>query len=262
MKERGGKSQSIGIQSVEIGFRVLEIFGRSSAPMSLKQVSEASGMAPSKVHRYLVSFVRSGMLVQMGANGLYDLGPTARRLGMSAMGRLDSFAIASNHVAKLRDATGHTVCLTVWGDMGPVLVRWENGSQPLLATVRIGSSVPLAESAMGLLFLAHMPTAATAAVLKQQRQLAGTRVSKDPSPEYLNDLRTKPSLHLSSAMIAGIDSVAAPVFDAQDNLSSVITILAPSRSLQGPKAHVIIDMVAETAKQTSIELGCSRWTHA
>ncbi|WP_370542239.1 helix-turn-helix domain-containing protein [Amycolatopsis sp. FDAARGOS 1241] len=38
---------------------VVRALERGSGPMSLKQVAEASGMAPSKVHRYLVAEFRS-----------------------------------------------------------------------------------------------------------------------------------------------------------------------------------------------------------
>ncbi|MCJ8159020.1 IclR family transcriptional regulator [Sphingomonas sp. LaA6.9] len=256
MVESVSKTQSAGIQSVEIGIKVLDVFAGSTSAMSLKQVCEASGMAPSKVHRYLVSFVRSGMLIQFGPNGLYDLGPTARRLGLVAMGRLDSFAIASKHLLLLRDTTGHTVCLTIWGDSGPVLVRWENGSAPLMVNLRVGSSMPLTESAIGRLFLAHMPPVVTQPVLKRQKQMASADAGAPSlSDRELEEVRAARTVHLSSALIAGVDAVAAPVFDAQENLSSVICLLASHEALRGRGSAKVISAVEETARRISYELG-------
>ncbi len=252
------RQPSAGIQSIEIGMSVLDVFASSSSAMSLKQVCQTLNMAPSKVHRYLVSFVRSGMLTQFGANGLYDLGPSARRLGLTAMGRLDAFAVASKELFWLRDTSEHTVSLTVWGDAGPTLVRWETGSVPLLMSVRVGSVLPLGESAIGRVFLAHLPKPMTQPVLKRQRQLAGLKGDASSLTEAeLVRIRSSPFIHLSSAMIAGVDAVAAPVFDAEGNLSSVISLLAPHQALIGSAAARLCRQVEEAARRISYELGFS-----
>lgn len=253
---RPERQQSAGIQSVEIGMSVLEAFARSNSAMSLKQVCQDLDMAPSKVHRYLVSFVRCGMLTQFGANGLYDLGPTARRLGTTAMGRLDSFAAASKELFWLRDTTDQTVSLSVWGDGGPTLVRWESGSTPLLISLRVGSILPLAESAIGRLFLAHMPRATVQPILKRQRQLAGLKGDHPGlSDEEMAEIRGARSIHLVSAMIANVDAVAAPVFDADGALSSVICLLAPHNVALGSAAPRLCRDVEEAARRVSYELG-------
>ncbi|KRB85364.1 hypothetical protein ASE00_00720 [Sphingomonas sp. Root710] len=250
------RQQSAGIQSVEIGMSVLEAFARSNSAMSLKQVCQDLDMAPSKVHRYLVSFVRSGMLTQFGANGLYDLGPTARRLGMRAMGRLDSFAAASKELLWLRDTIDETVCLTIWGDGGPTLIRWESGSTPLLMTIRVGSLLPVGESAIGRLFLAHMPRATLQPILKRQRQLAGLKGDRPSlSDEEIAEIRAARSIHLESALIAGVDAIAAPVFDADGALSSVICVLAPHQSTAGEAAKRLHRNIEEAARRISYELG-------
>lgn len=235
---------------------VLEAFARSSSAMSLKQVCQALDMAPSKVHRYLVSFVRCGMLTQFGANGLYDLGPTARRLGMTAMGRLDSFAAASRELLWLRDTIDQTVCLTIWGDGGPTLIRWESGSTPLLMTIRVGSLLPVGESAIGRLFLAHMPRQTLQPVLKRQRQLAGLKGDRPSlSEEEIAEIRSARSIHLESALIAGVDAIAAPVFDAEGGLSSVICVLAPHEAAVGEAAKRLYRAIEEAARRISYELG-------
>lgn len=251
-----GESQSTGIQSVEIGMTILEAFVTSSAAMSLKQVSVATHMAPSKVHRYLASFVRSGMLIQVAANGLYDLGPTARRLGLAALGRLDAFSVATNGLLKLRDLTGHTVCMTVWGEVGPILVRWETGQEPLILNLRIGSSIPLLDTSIGHTFLAHLPESVTRPALALQQRLAGTEPGREfPSAEELDKVRASRSIYTMSALIEGVDAIAAPVFEGPDRLFSVIALAAPHRSLKEPQLKQIRQQVETIASEVSTELG-------
>jgi DNA-binding IclR family transcriptional regulator len=226
-------SRQAGIQSIEIGMRVIEALAKAPGPMALKELCHATRMAPSKLHRYLVSFVRTGMLTQYQASGRYDLGEAPRRLGLVALGRLDEFAVTSDHLLKLRDATGFTVMLSVWGPDGPRIVRWESGHFPLMISVRVGSTAPLANTASGLVFLAYLPDTLTGPILERQRKHAkpnepGLAITRAD----LDRVRVQRSVLTESALIRGIDALAAPVFNGQGGLSSVITLLGSHEDFQ------------------------------
>ncbi len=121
--------------------------------MSLTQIAAGAGMQPSKAHRYLVSLARVGLVAQSPSSGRYDMGPSMRRLGVESLRRMDEVALVSEHLTELRDRTSHAVNLAVWGDHGPVVVRWEYGAHALPITVRVGATMPLLTSAMGGAFL-------------------------------------------------------------------------------------------------------------
>ena len=57
-KKRGRR----GIQSIDTGIRLLEVLQNADGPMPLKDLSARSDMDPSSAHRYLASFVRSGLV--------------------------------------------------------------------------------------------------------------------------------------------------------------------------------------------------------
>ncbi|MEV7534321.1 IclR family transcriptional regulator [Streptomyces hydrogenans] len=157
-----------GIQSVELAMTVLQALEEGRGPMSLTQIAAASGMQPSKAHRYLVSLTRVGLVTQSPSTGHYDMGPAMRRLGVESLRRMDEVALVSEHLPGLRDRTSHAVNLAVWGDHGPVVVRWEYGAHALPITVRVGATMPLLTSAMGAAFLAHLPERLTEPVLRAQ----------------------------------------------------------------------------------------------
>ncbi|MFY8105148.1 MAG: helix-turn-helix domain-containing protein, partial [Ramlibacter sp.] len=48
MKERAG------IQSVEVGFALLDALARAPGPLMLRDLAAAAGMSAAKAHRYLV----------------------------------------------------------------------------------------------------------------------------------------------------------------------------------------------------------------
>lgn len=129
-----------GIQSVEIAMTVLLALERGHGPTSLTQLAAASGMGPSKVHRYLVNLGRVGLVSQSKSTSLYDMGPSLRRLGVESLRRTDEVGLASEYLPGLRDRTKHAVNLAIWGDHGPVIVRWDYGSYALPITVRVGAT--------------------------------------------------------------------------------------------------------------------------
>ena len=74
-----------GIQSVEVGFLLLEGLTRSRGPLMLKDLAASAGMSAAKAHRYLVSFQRLGLVVQDSRTAHYDLGPAALKLGLASL---------------------------------------------------------------------------------------------------------------------------------------------------------------------------------
>ena len=73
-----------GVQSLEVGLHVLDALIAHRQPLMLKQLAEALGMHPAKVHRYVVSLVRMQYAKQQD-DGRYTLGDQAWRLGLNCI---------------------------------------------------------------------------------------------------------------------------------------------------------------------------------
>ena len=125
-----GASRSRGIQSVEIGLRVLTALSRQPGPASLSAIAAASGLSASQTHRYLSSLIAAGMVRQSPATAQYDLDAGAIRIGLAALSRLDVIRLADAAFAAFAAETGRTCLLAVWGDRGPCIVRWFAGDPP------------------------------------------------------------------------------------------------------------------------------------
>jgi DNA-binding IclR family transcriptional regulator len=248
-----------GIQSIEVGAQVLRALEAGRGPMALSEVARNCAMHPAKVHRYLVSLVRAGLASQDARTGQYDLGPAARHLGMEALRRTDAESIAAAYTSRLRDQTGHTTNVAVWTENGPIIVRWDSGTHVLPLNVRVGSVLPLLDSAVGLMFLAHLPAAQTAGVLATQQARQETHT---PGAAALEKLLVKTrrdgiasSLH---RMIYGMAAFGAPVFGPDRGLVLAIGLALPARLLvqgNGVEADGLADALRSTAGQISSELG-------
>jgi DNA-binding IclR family transcriptional regulator len=122
--------------------------------MMLKEIAAAADMPASKAHRYLVSLIRAGLVEQDPMSSRYDLGPFALNIGLVALDRLDRVRLGLNAIAEMRDEINQTTALAVWGDKGPVVVRWERPRRPITVNVITGTVLELLSSATGRVFAA------------------------------------------------------------------------------------------------------------
>jgi DNA-binding IclR family transcriptional regulator len=239
-----------GIGSVETAARVLFALEEAGGPLSLNEVAQRCHAQPSKIHRYLVSLGRAGLTTQSRATGKYDLGPATRRLGSEALRRTNDIAIASERTQQLSEATGHSVNLSVWSDNGPTIVRWDYGEHALSLTARVGATLPLLDSAVGQVFLAHIPRAMTAPLLK--RALEGRAVAD--AEAVAARVRADGYGTSVGGVIAGLTSYAAPVFTGADALAFVIALACP-RHISPAQLTRARQRLLETTAALSKELG-------
>src|ERR1700674_4450398 len=98
MTPRRPKAQQ-GIQTIEGGAKILQALAQAPRPQMLRDLAAAAQMPAAKAHRYLVSFVRMGLVEQQAQTGLYDLGAFALELGLSAVARLEPVTVAASALA-------------------------------------------------------------------------------------------------------------------------------------------------------------------
>ena len=110
--------QQQGIQSIEIGAQLLRALAANGRSMKLIDLAKKSGMPAAKAHRYLVSFIRMGLVEQDTNTGRYDLGEFSLELGLASLSRIDAVRLADPVLEDLCEEIGETVALSVWGNNG------------------------------------------------------------------------------------------------------------------------------------------------
>jgi DNA-binding IclR family transcriptional regulator len=233
-----------GIQSIEVGGRLLVALAHDGRPMALKDLSRAAGMAPAKAHPYLVSFGKLGLVVQDGASGRYGLGPLAMQLGLISLQQSDPLRLATARLPELALALGHTVAIAVWGTHGATIVRTEEGPAPVHVTMRHGTVMSLRGTASGRLFAAFLPAAVLAAALGAETARIDAAFERE-----LAAVRDDRLARVVDATVPGVSALAAPVFDASGALVLSLTAIGPSALLDtadGGSAAVLLRQAAAT----------------
>lgn len=248
--EKTEKTQ-FGVQSVEIGLRVLSVLSETNRPVMLKDLAKAVGMPAAKVHRYLVSLTRAGVVEQNGTGGRYGLGPLALKIGLAALNQLDVVKVAGAGVAELRDRTDQAALLAIWGSAGPTIVRWEECRLPITVNVRMGSVLGLTDSASGLIFAAYLPRHLT------ERQIADELGDQNNSAfeDRLSDIRARGMSRVRGNQLASVNAMSAPVFDHANNVVGALTILGPERRFSVDWDSRAAQELKAIARQVSERLG-------
>jgi DNA-binding IclR family transcriptional regulator len=250
------KSQQ-GVQSVEVGMRLVNALAAARDPLMLKDLAAAARMPPAKAHRYLVSLGRTGLVEQNPTTGLYGLGPFAVELGLSALDRLSPVATAEPFLEELRRAIGQTVALAVWGSQGPVIVRWLGLDTPVAATLRVGSIMPLTRSATGLAFAAYLPERMTGPLIKDElaeNRRAGLRPRSREELSTLTAGISSRGFALTSDFIPGITGIAAPVFDHTRAMVLALITLGYTAPFTADRAR-IEGAIQRVGRSLSLRLG-------
>jgi DNA-binding IclR family transcriptional regulator len=248
-----------GIQSIEVGGRLLEALAATVQPMMLRDLAAAAGMAPAKAHRYLVSFARMGLVEQDEATGRYGLGPFALQLGLAGLARMDPYRLALPALAELSAALDQTVALAVWGNHGATIVRWLESSQPVTASLRTGAVMPLTRSATGRVFLAFLPPARTAKLAREELALNAKSGLAPATAEELARIVEQARRHgvarAVGDMVAGVSGLAAPVFDGNGTMVLALVSLGYSGAFDATWEGRNATALRESAAKLSARLG-------
>jgi len=248
-----------GIQSIEVGGRLLQVLTDSSRPMMLRDLAAAATMPAPQAHRYLVSFARMGLVERIAESGLYDLGPFALQLGLAALARMEPVTLASPVLAALREESGQTVALAVWANQGPTIVRWLSADAPVAATLRVGSVMPLTRSATGGVFLAFLPRNTTEPFVTQELQenaRQGIGPTTTAELESVIQRTRRLGVARTSGFIPGIAGISAPVFDHSGAMVLALTALGYSKPFAA-QIESLTSAVCRAATRLSARLGFS-----
>jgi DNA-binding IclR family transcriptional regulator len=250
-----------GIQSVEVGFGLLDVLSKAAGPLMLRDLAGAAGMSAAKAHRYLVSFQRLQLVVQDASSTRYDLGPASLKLGLASLSRMDAVKLARERIAGLMEEIGHTLALAVWGNRGPTIVHWEESPQAVTVNLRLGDVMPLLSSATGRCFAAYVSKEAITPLLKDEIARAHKQRRGDVPATLtearllLEDVRQRGAARVADTLLPGIVAFCAPVFDSDGHIELGIVALGPSGAFDPQWGGAVEGPLRAAARRLSSDLG-------
>ncbi|WP_028219062.1 IclR family transcriptional regulator [Paraburkholderia oxyphila] len=280
----GGKTQR-GIQSVEVGARLLRVLADARVPLAPSDLAAGAEIASSQAHAYLVSLTRLGLIKRDALSGRYEAGPLALRLGLLRLAQEPALREAVPRSAALAQAHNCSVALCIAGPQGPTIVRYEHASLPLHVNLHVGTVMSLPDTSTGRVFCAFLDEAALRAMWTNQTAQPVWRGTADPgaanaaaagkaaskqhpaAPEgdaafpdnlpgdfaaTLDAIRARGFELGVDAPSPGVSSVCVPVLDPQRALRLTLTAVGASGSLDVRPAGALVRALREAAHEIAV----------
>jgi DNA-binding IclR family transcriptional regulator len=256
-----------GIQSVEVGGRLLGALAQQRVPLSLSELAAAAQLSSAQAHTYLVSLTRLGLVKRDALTGNYEPGPLSLRLGLMHIEQQPAYRVAVPHAAALAEAIGYSVAVCVAGAQGPTIVRYERGGFPLHVNLHVGTVMSLEMTSTGRVFSAFLASDRVTAIARSQaangvRSATGALGMVDPAadPQWrarLDKIRERGIERGIDVPSPGISSLSVPVFDAEHRMQLALTAIGPSGSIDVNWDGVIARRLLETARRVTDALANS-----
>lgn len=242
------------IQVLERMFAILDTLAAHHDPVSLKQISESTGLHPSTTHRIL-NDLTLGRIVDRPQAGTYRLGMRLLELGNLVKARLDVREAAMGPMRELHKLTHQPVNLSMRQGDEIVYVERTYSERSGMQVVRaVGGRAPLHLTSVGKLFLAHDDPQRVRAYATRTGLTGHTRNSITDLARLERELATVRAggcARDDEELELGVRCMAAGIFDDQGQLVAGLSVSAPSDRLE----ESWLDRVKATAAQISEALG-------
>ena len=246
--------QTPTIQVLERAFALLDTLAAQPEPVSLKEISDRTGLHPSTAHRIL-NDLAIGRLVDRPQAGSYRLGMRLLELGNLVKARLDVRDAAIGPMRELHKLTLQPVNLSVrQGDEIVYIERTYSERSGMQVVRAVGGRAPLHLTSVGKLFLAHEEPARVRSYAVRTGLTGHTRNSITDIARLERELasvRASGVARDDEELELGVRCMASGIFDDQGKLLAGLSVSAPADRLE----ESWLDRVKTTAGQISAALG-------
>ncbi|KRS11109.1 hypothetical protein XM53_17775 [Roseovarius atlanticus] len=145
------------ILSLTRGLAILQAFRSRQAPMGNKEIVERTGLSKATVTRLCHTLVKMGYLRPAGMHGKYHLDDNVTNLGQSYLKSLILARVAEPLMMDFAERHQMSAALGVGYGHHIIYLCYCAGDQSATMRLRVGTLVPMHQSAIGLAFLAALP---------------------------------------------------------------------------------------------------------
>jgi DNA-binding IclR family transcriptional regulator len=242
------------IQVIERMMALLDALARYPDPVSLKELSSATGLHPSTAHRILNDMVAK-RFVDRVEPGTYRLGMRLLELGNIVKSRLDVREAALDFMRALHNKTQQAINLSVrQGDEIVYIDRAFSERSGMQVVRAVGGHAPLHLTSTGKLFLSIEDGKAVKAYAARTG-LAGHNKNSITDlarlEQELGQVRARGYARDNEELELGVRCMAAGIRDDSGKLIAGLSISAPADRLQ----EEWLDDLVRTAREISGMLG-------
>jgi DNA-binding IclR family transcriptional regulator len=250
-----GQPSRQGIDAVEVAGAIMQALLRCPRPARLKDIEIATGIPSAKIHRYLVSMIRCGLVRRHESNGRYDFGLLAHQVGQVVARDNDVVSQIEARLAEFSRDIGEVVGVAQWVGNGVAFVNWFESSPEFSIRLKPGLKLGITTSATAKLLAAYLPREVTEPLVRDElaeREMASPGQVERAYREYA-EIRARAIANSLGARRSGLNALSVPVFDREKRVVVAVTALgmAPrfDADMTGPLARQMLALSEELSAQ-------------
>ncbi|MCU0889371.1 MAG: IclR family transcriptional regulator [Rubritepida sp.] len=245
------------VQSLDRAVGLLKLVAAANG-LSLTELAQQSGLAPSTAYRMLTTLQAHGLLEFGEAEQLWFIGLETFRMGSAFLRRRKLAEQGRSVIQALMADSGETANLAVAAEDGVVFVSQVETHEAIRAFFRPGTRSEYHCSGVGKAILAHLAPRALEAALGRQRLVAHTpktRTTRAALAEDLAAIRLRGFSVDDEERHLGMRCVAAAVFDENGEPVGGVSVSGPTVRLDDGRVAALGPRVAEAARQLTRAMG-------
>jgi len=245
------------VEAVEKTLSILECFTDSEPELSLKQLTEKTGLNKSRILRLCGTLAGQGFLIRMPWSS-YRLGPKLMMLGKIYERTNALVSVARPILRELASLTGESASLFIIEGAKRLCMARAEGPSPIRYTITEGESLELYAGAGGKALLAYASEELRRQVLNSrvlERFTSSTIVVRDRLEEELEVIRRQGFAVSKGERTPEAAAMAAPVFDNESKVCAVLTIAGPVQRFSAERCQEMLISLQASTRKLSLLLG-------
>lgn len=238
------------IQSLLMGFAIIDIVLEHGAPIKFNDIHHKSTITKSNLSKYLNTLLCLEILHRDPESGLFSPGSKILEYGMIALNQEDVIAKTTPTLEEINLALSETTLLAVWTPRGPMIAKMINSLSGLNLGGQVGSILPI-HSAVAKVFCAFKSGPILDKWIEDQLIQHGTLTKEDLISEIENIKKVKISSAVDS-LRKNINSMAVPILNFNNDIVGVIAIVGFKEDLpieeEGTQAEFLMTKSKEISK--------------
>ena len=248
-----GDGDSGGVRALDRALDILDVIAAGGG-LALAEIAARLGLAPSTVHRVLVTLAARGVAESDGATQTWHVGPTAFRHGSAFMRRSGLVERARPVLRRLMEATGETANLGILQGDAVLFLSQAETHETIRAFFPPGTRSALHASGIGKALLAHMRGPDLRALLQDMRLERFTPMTLTAPEALMADLALTRARGFSldnEERSPGMRCIAAPIFDLAGEAAAGISVSGPLSRMEDARIAGIAQTVISAARELS-----------
>ena len=247
------------VQSLDRAFDILEQLCQTGRGMSIKDLTAATGLNKSTVHRMLHAMIGRGYVVQDELSGRYQMTTKLYALGGQVVDNLDLVEAARHPMNVLSQEVGETVHLVVPEGTDIVYVyKMEAGQDSVRMVSRIGMHRPMYCTASGKAILACFDSREVERIWAESRIVPYTPHTITDWLQFraeLEEIRRRGTAFDQEENEVGIRCIAAAIHDYSGQVCGALSVSVPQQHERYQRMAELQDPLLRARDRISGKMG-------